>query len=202
LIHSGIDMRLQGAKLRPELSGADRLPGHSSYLIGNDSSRWLRNVPQFARVQYHGVYPGIDLAFYGKQNKLEYDFEVAPGSDPRQIELSFNGASNVSVASNGDLVLGLDGRDLRFEAPHVYQKSAAGNQTIAGAFVLRGQNSAGFEIGPYDRSRELVIDPVLAFSSYLGGAGDESCTAITGASLGFVPHCPSLTLDSGGHIYV
>ena len=197
-----VEMQLAGANQHTEMTGADRLAGHSNYFIGNDSSRWLRNIPQFGRVQYRQVYPGIDLAFYGNQNQLEYDFEVSPGSDADQIALNFKGASNVSVAANGDLVLGLDGRELRFKSPHIYQKSSAGVQTVAGSFVMRGGNSAGFEIGPYDRSRTLVIDPVLAFSSYLGGTGDESCTAITSATAGFVPHCPAITIDSGGRIYV
>jgi Beta-propeller repeat len=202
LRQAAVEMQLAGANQRPEVVGAEKLPGHSNYFIGNDPSRWLRNIPQYGRVQYRQVYPGIDLAFYGNQNQLEYDFEVSPGSDAHQIELNFKGATNVSVAKNGDLVLGLDGRELRFEAPHVYQKFAAGTQTIAGSFVMRGKNSAGFELGPYDHNRELVIDPVLAFSSYLGGAGEESCTAITGASAGFVPHCPAIAVDSGGRIYV
>jgi Beta-propeller repeat len=197
-----VEMELAGANQQSEMVGTGQLAGHSNYFIGNDSSRWLRNIPQFGRVQYRGVYPGIDLSFYGNQNRLEYDFEVSPGSDAHQIELNFKGATNVSVASNGDLVLGLQDRELRFQAPHIYQKSPAGVQTVAGSFVLRGKNSAGFEIGAYDRSRTLVIDPVLAFSSYLGGAGDESCSAITGATAGFVPHCPSTAVDSGGRIYV
>ena len=202
LRQAAVEMQLTGANQQPEVVGADRLAGHSNYFIGNDPSRWLRNIPQFGRVQYHEVYSGIDLAFYGNQNQLEYDFEVSPGSDARQIELNFKGATNVSVAKNGDLVLGVDGRELRFEAPHVYQKLPAGTQTVAGSFVMRGKNRAGFEVGPYDRSRALVIDPVLAFASYLGGAGDESCTAITGATAGFVPHCPAIAVDSGGRIYV
>jgi Beta-propeller repeat len=199
---AAVEMRLAGANRQAEIAGADQLAGRSNYFIGNDSSRWLRNIPQFGRVQYRNVYPGIDLSFYGNQNRLEYDFEVSPGSDAQQIELNFSGATNLSVADNGDLVLGLDGRELRFQAPHIYQKSSAGIQTIAGSFALRGKDSAGFEIGAYDRSRTLVIDPVLAFSSYLGGTGDESCTAITGATAGFVPHCPSVAVDSGGRIYV
>ena len=199
---AAVEMQLAGSKQQAEMIGSDRLAGHSNYFIGNDSSRWLRNIPQFGRVQYREVYPGIDLAFYGNQNQLEYDFEVSPGSDAHQIELSFKGATNVSVAGNGDLVLDIDGRELRFGAPHVYQESSGGVRTVSGSFVLRGKNSAGFEIGPYDRTRTLVIDPVLAFSSYLGGTGDESCTAITGATAGFVAHCPAITVDSGGRIYV
>jgi hypothetical protein len=202
LRQAAVEMQLAGANQQPDIVGADRLPGHSNYFIGNDSSRWLRNIPQFGRVQYRDVYPGIDLAFYGNQNQLEYDFEVSPGSDAHQIELNFKGATNISVAKNGDLVLGLDGRELRFEAPHVYQKFPAGTQTVAGSFVMRGKNSAGFEVGSYDHNRALVIDPVLAFASYLGGVGEESCSAITGATAGFVPHCPAIAVDSGGRIYV
>lgn len=197
LAQSAIEMKFEGASTAPEINGAELLPGRSNYFIGNNSSRWLRNIPQFGRVQYREIYPGINLAFYGKQNRLEYDFSVLPGKDPRQIELNFVGATNLSLGSNGDLVLGLDGGELRFEAPHVYQNTDAGVQTIAGSFVLRGANRAGFEIGSYDRTRTLVIDPILAFSTYLGGSGNESCTAITGAAAGFVPHCPSIAVDSG-----
>ncbi len=202
LRQTAVEMQLSGANREAEMVGSDRLAGHSNYFIGNDPSRWLRNIPQYRRVQYREVYPGIDLAFYGNQNQLEYDFEVSPGSDAHQIELNFKGATNVAVAKNGDLVLGLDGRELRFGAPHVYQKLSAGIQTVAGSFVMRGKNSAGFEVGAYDHSRALVIDPVLAFASYLGGGGEESCTAITGATAGFVPHCPAIAVDSGGRIYV
>lgn len=203
-VQATVEMQLAGANRHAEVDGAEKLPGHSNYFIGNDPSRWLRNIPQFGRVQYRDVYPGIDLAFYGNQSRLEYDFEVSPGSDPRQIQLNFKGAKNVSIANNGDLVLGMDGRELRFQAPHIYQKSASGEQIVAGAFARRGTDGVGFEIGAYDRSRALVIDPILTFSTYLGGVGDESCTVITGAGAGaFVPHCPSVAVSSAaGTIYV
>lgn len=197
---AGIEMRLKSANTNAKPLGVDELPGHSNYFIGNNPSRWLRNIPQFSRVQYHDVYPGIDLAFYGNQHQLEYDFDVAPGADARQIELNFKGASKIEVASNGDLVLGLNGRELRFQAPHVYQKSETGEQAIAATFVLRGDDSAGFDVGSYDHTRALIIDPVLTFSSYLGGSGDESCSVITGAA--FVANCPSVAIDSAGTIYV
>jgi len=197
---SVVEMQLVGGNSTAGISGVDQLPGHSNYFIGNDPSRWRRNIPQFARVQYRGVYPGVDLAFYGKQNRLEYDFDVAPGSDPRQIELNFKGAKSMTLAENGDLVLAIDGRELRFEAPHIYQASSAGTQTIVGSFVLRGNTTAGFEVGEYDHSRTLVIDPVLAFSTYLGGSGNESCSTITGAA--FVPHCPAIAVDSASRAYV
>ena len=197
-----VEMQFGGANQAAQLAGTSLLPGKSNYFIGNDPSRWHRNIPQFSRVQYRNLYSGIDLDFYGKQGRLEYDFEVAPGADPGQIALDFKGTKNLQVAANGDLVLTHDGGDLRFEAPHMYQTSSAGTQTVAGSFVLRSDNRVAFQIGAYDRSRALVIDPVLTFSTYLGGSGDESCTAITSAPAGFVPHCPAIAVDSASKVYV
>jgi hypothetical protein len=197
---AAIEMQLTGANENSRLAGTDRQAAYSNYFIGNDPSHWLHNIPQFGRVRYQDIYPGIDLAFYGRQGRLEYDFDVNPGADPRKIELDFKGANKVAIAANGDLVLYLDGRELRFESPHVYQNSERGEQTVAGYFVLRGDNRAGFEVGAYDRSRTLVIDPVLAFSTYLGGSGDESCSSVTG--LTFVPHCPAIAVDSASRAYV
>jgi Beta-propeller repeat len=197
-----VEMQFSGANDAAQLVGTDRLPGRSNYFIGNDPSRWRRNVPQFSRVQYRNLYPGIDLDFYGKQGRLEYDFEVAPGADPNQIDLGFQGTKYLQVAANGDLVLALDGGELRFEAPHIYQKTADGTQPVTGSFVLRSDNRVAFRVGDYDRSRTLVIDPVLTFSTYLGGSGAESCTAIAAAPAGFVPHCPAVAVDSASRVYV
>jgi uncharacterized repeat protein (TIGR01451 family) len=197
-----VEMQFEGANQAAKVAGSALLPGHSNYFIGNDPSRWRRNVPQFSRVQYRELYPGIDLDFYGKQGRLEYDFEVAPSADPNQIDMNFKGTKNRQVAANGDLVLSLDGGELRFEAPHVYQTTAGGTQTVDGSFVLRNDNRVGFRVGAYDRTRALVIDPVLTFSTYLGGSGAESCTAITAAPAGFVPHCPAVAVDSASRAYV
>jgi len=197
---SVVEMQLSGANPNTEITGSDRLPGHSSYFIGNDPSRWHRNIPQFARLHYREVYPGIDLAFYGKQGRLEYDFEVSPGSDPRQIKLDFKGTKSLKVAADGALVLSMGERELRFEAPHIYQTSAAGDQAVSGSFILLGANRAGFEVGNYDRSRMLVIDPVFTFSTYLGGSGDESCSTISGQP--FVPNCPAIAVDPASRVYV
>jgi uncharacterized repeat protein (TIGR01451 family) len=207
-----VEMQFGGANQSAQLAGSSLLPGRSNYFIGNDPSRWHRNIPQFSRVQYRDLYSGIDLDFYGKQGRLEYDFTVAPGADPSQIALDFKGTKNLQIAANGDLVLTLDDGDLRsgdlrsgelrFEAPHIYQTTSAGTQTVAGSFVLRSDSRVAFQIGAYDRSRALVIDPVLTFSTYLGGSGDESCTAITSAPAGFVPHCPAIAVDSASRVYV
>ena len=185
------------------VSGVERLPGHTNYFIGNDPSRWQRNVAQFGRVRYDQLYPGIDLDFYGREGHLEYDFTVAPGADPRQIALKFDGSETLEVAENGDLVLTSAGREIRFQAPRVYQKSRAGDEAVAGRFVLLAKDRAGFEIGAYDSSRELVIDPVLAFSTYLGGSGDESCGVIVKGSINSpIPHCPAIAVDSASRVYI
>jgi hypothetical protein len=187
-----VRMRLDGANSSATVSGASPLPGKSSYFIGNDPSKWRRDIPQFARVQYQSVYPGVDLVYYGNQGQLEYDFRVAPAADPNQIAFSFQGASarivNGDSGDSGDLVLSTANGDVRFHAPHVYQpaapQSAAGNasgsaeRSVAGAFRQLAGNKIGFTIGDYDHSRELVIDPTLTYSTYLGGSNTESLVRI------------------------
>jgi uncharacterized repeat protein (TIGR01451 family) len=172
-----LKMKLAGANPNATVSGAELLPGKSNYLLGNDPAKWRSGVPQFARVKYESVYPGIDLVFYGNQGRLEYDFQVAPGSDPSRAELEFNGAKGLEL-KNGALVIKGDGGSVQLDAPRVYQEIAGRQQEVEGSFILRGINRAGFEIGAYDHSRELIIDPVLNFASYFGGSGDEGATSV------------------------
>ena len=173
-----LQMKLAGANPNASLTGADRLPGKSNYLVGNDAARWHVGVPQFARVKYENIYPGINLLFYGNQGRLEYDFQVAPGYDPKQAELEFNGAKRLQVKDGALIIQGQSG-SMRLEAPRVYQEIAGKQQPVEGSFVLRGAKRAGFAIGSYDHSRELVIDPILTFSTYFGGTGDEHSSYIT-----------------------
>ena len=171
-----IRMHLEGASASAPIHGADRLPGKSSYFIGNDPSKWHRDIPQFARVEYQNVYPGINLVYYGKQRQLEYDFRVAPGAEPGNITLCFDGAA--ARLESGDLILSTANGDVRFQAPHVYQVSGGAETAIAGGFRLKSDNKIGFAIGPYDRSRELIIDPVLTYSTFLGGSNTESLVSL------------------------
>jgi beta-propeller repeat-containing protein/uncharacterized protein DUF11 len=196
---SVVRMGLAGAAANAVVDATNELPGKSNYFIGNDSAKWHRNIPQFARVRYSGIYRGVDLVYYGKQGQLEYDFEVAPDGDPRKIALSFAGATNLALAHNGDLAIELDGGELRLLAPHVYQKFGTDERTVAARFELRGKE-VGFALGDYDRSRELVIDPVLTYSTYLGGSGIESCSTITG--LAQTPECPGIAVDAGTNAYI
>jgi len=182
-----LQMKLAGANPNPRLTGADLLPGKSNYLLGNDPAKWRRGVPQFARVRYEDVYPGINLIFYGNQGHLEYDFQVAPGADPAQAELEFDGAKQLEL-KDGDLLIDGENGSVRLQAPRIYQEIAGREHPVEGSFVLRGANRAGFIIGAYDHARELVIDPLLAFSTYFGGSLDEQNT--------------SVALDTSNNIYL
>lgn len=194
-----VKMQFAGANPDSEPYGNQSLPGHSNYFLGNDRTKWRSNIPQFQRVRYRDLYRGVDLDFYGKQGRLEYDFEVNPGADPNQIALKFQGAKHLEVAANGDLVIAAGENELRFQAPRVYQTSSLGTTPVDGRFVVHGDR-VSFQLGAYDRTRALVIDPVLSFSTFLGGSGTESCATIAGAT--FVPHCPGIALDFAGNIYI
>ena len=190
-----IEMKLAGANAHAEVTAIDPLPGKTNYLIGNDPAQWHRGIPQFARLRYENIYPGINLVFYGNQGRLEYDFQVAPGADPAQAELEFDGAKQLAL-QGGDLVVKGAGSSVRFQAPRVYQQIAGREQPVDGKFVLRGDNRAGFAIGPYDHSRELVIDPILTFSTWFGGSGNDG---FLGAG---IKGSTSVAIDVAGAIYL
>ena len=178
-----LQMKLAGANPDPSVSGENILPGKTNYLIGNNPAKWRRGVPQFAAVRYSQVYPGIGLVFYGHEGQLEYDFQVAAGSDPAMAELQFDGARRLEV-KDGTLVIHTQANSVRLEAPRAYQRIDGRQQPIQASFVLRGAKRAGFAVGAYDHSRPLVIDPVLTFSTYFGGSGNElaSSVAVDGSS--------------------
>ena len=186
-------MGLAAANPNPAVSGLERLPGQSNYLVGNDRTKWHIGIPSYGRVRYADVYPGIDLIYYGNRGQLEYDFLAAPGSDPSRIRLRFAGARRMRVAPDGDLVLAIGNaagsEELRFRKPIVYQHSADGRRVeVSGRFVLRGANEAGFRLAAYDRSLPLVIDPAIVRSTYLGGHGKD---------IGY-----SIAVDAQGSVYV
>jgi uncharacterized repeat protein (TIGR01451 family) len=199
--HSGsnehlVRMKLVGANPAAATAGTDPLPGKSNYLIGNDPHQWHSGVPQFAAVHYTNVYPGIDLVFYGNQGRLEYDFRVAPGANPAQAELQFEGARKLKLSGGNLILTGKNEGGLRLQAPHLYQRDGDRRTPVAGRFVLRADDRVGFEIGPYDRSRELVIDPDLDFSTYFGGNGTESSPSVAVNGDGFIYLAGSTTSQS------
>jgi hypothetical protein len=188
-------MKLVGASARAKVTGLAELPGKSNYFIGNDPKRWRTDVPNYAKVKYANVYPGVDLVYYGQQGQLEYDFVVAPGGDPRAIVLEL--ASRESkiqnpkskIEANGDLVVATGDGEMRFHKPVVYQPRVARDvgaglvpaqghpqgvplRTVEGKYALKG-DCITFELASYDKRRPLVIDPVLSYSTYVGGTGGD-----------------------------
>lgn len=162
-------MKLVGGNPNPQITGSDPLPGTSNYFIGNDPKKWRTNIPHYRKVHYHTVYPGIDLVFYGNPRQLQYDFIIAPGADPETITLAFEGTDRLEIDAAGNLILYIPGGQVIQHPPIVYQDVKGIRQPVDGHFVLRERQEVGFQVAKYDPTRPLVIDPVLVYSSFLGG---------------------------------
>jgi Beta-propeller repeat len=171
-------MQLSGAEQSANVEGLKELPGKSNYFIGNDPSRWRTGVSTYAEVVERTVYPGIDLVYHGNQGQVEYDFEVSPGADPRAIALVMEGARKLRLDSNGDLLVNVDGGALRFHKPVAYQQQGSARQIVPSRYVIKRKNRVQFWLASYDARRALVIDPILAYSSYLGGSSIEGANSI------------------------
>jgi len=164
-----VRMELAGASPALRVEGGDKLPGIANYFIGNDPAKWHSNVPTYAKVKYSGVYPGVDLVYYGNQRHLEYDFVVTPGADPKPVRLHFAGAEKLALTEAGDLTVSARNGQIIFHKPVIYQTKDGRREPVNGQFALLAKNTVGFDLGAYDHARALVIDPMLAYSSYLGG---------------------------------
>jgi Domain of unknown function DUF11/Bacterial Ig-like domain (group 2)/Divergent InlB B-repeat domain len=170
---NAIRMQLVGANSAPAMTGVEALPGKVNYLIGNDPSKWQTHVALYSQARTEQVYPGVDLLFHGDEKQLEYDFVVAPGADPSKIAFRIRGAARMRINAHGDLVLHGPDSDFVMHKPVVYQTIAAERRPIEGSFVKRGKDEVTFRLGAYDHSQELVIDPAIGFSSFLGGASED-----------------------------
>jgi len=174
-------MQLVGANAAPQMVGLEELPGKVNYFLGNDPAKWRANVPTYAKVKYQDVYLGVDLVYYGNQGQLEYDFVIAPGADPAVIRLDFAGAEKLELDAEGELVMNIAGEQVRMRKPVIYQERDGKREEISGGYALlsheaeegEGLHQVGFRLGRYDTGRPLVIDPVLVYSTYLGGSGGE-----------------------------
>lgn len=200
--HSMVRMSFTGADPQAKVVGLDRLPGIVNYFIGADPAQWRTNIPTYQKVAYHNLYPGIDVVYYGNQGRLEYDLIVAPGADPTQIRLAFEGAEQLVVDQEGDLVLTVPHASteratgpvpmIHLQKPVVYQRDERGGKHLLdGTYVLLADESASdhaasvtihpcktpqvaFHVASYDTSRPLIIDPILSWATYLGSGGGAS----------------------------
>jgi len=171
---SRVVLTLQHANPHARAEALDQVPGISNYYVGNDPKEWRTDVPHFARVQYHDVYPGIDLLYYhNAEGRLEYDFLVEPGADPKQIKLAYN--KPVQIDGNGELLIA----GLKQHRPKVVQNG----RDIDCDYLLRADRIQ-LALGTYDRTKPLTIDPVIEYSTYLGGNADDNADAIAVGSDG------------------
>ena len=187
-VREAVALRIAGARpgrLVPERA----MSGTVNYLRGSDPEAWRQDVPTYAAVRYEGVYEGVDAVFYGTQSALEYDFVLAPGADPSQIRVRFEGQRSVEVDEAGDLVLRLEGGEVRQQRAVVYQGDGAARVRVPARYALGADGEVRFELDAYDPARSLVIDPVIVYAGYLGGArGYDSTSAVA--------------LDASGAVYV
>ncbi len=185
---SVLRMRFDGANPAAEIAGTKRLPGKTNYFIGNDPKKWHTDVPSYEAVRYHGIYPGVDMLFYGRQQRLEYDFIVAPGADPKAIALSISGARKLELNSQGDVLMSVAGGKVALQKPVVYQEVNGQRQEIAGNYTIASDRQIRFAVAAYDHTQPLTIDPVLNYSTYVGGEGFDNANGIA--------------LDSAGNAYI
>ena len=189
-----LHMHLVGANPQPHVAGLEELPGKSHYFRGNDPKQWRTNIATYAKVKYREVYPGVDVVYYGNQRQLEYDFIVAPGTDPSIITLAFEGTDQLEVDAQGDLILYTTGRPIRLQKPLIYQEVDGVKRHISGGYVVRplpigerrgeGKPQVGFQVAAYDPRRPLIIDPILDYSTYLGTSNQDQAGGIAVDSIG------------------
>jgi hypothetical protein len=182
-----VSLQLAGGNRRAAIVEENELPGKANYFIGNDPAKWRTNVPTYARVRYRDVYPGIDLVYYGNQRRLEHDFVVAPGADPSRIKLRLRGVQGLRI-DQGALVMSTAQGELRLLKPVIYQQVNGERRQVSGRYVLQAGNQVGFALAQFDRSQPLIVDPVLSYSTYLGGIKSDSGNGIA--------------VDSSGNAYV
>ena len=170
---SRVEIDLFHGSAAPAIQPLDRLPAITNYMVGA-RSQWHTGIANYARVRYQAVYPGIDVVYYGNQNQLEYDFELAPGANPDAIRLNFRGDVKVSLTPSGDLALDSNGTQVLQKAPVMRQD----NRRIQGRYTLLARNQVGFRLERYDHTRPLVIDPILVYCTYMGSSGTDRVTAM------------------------
>src|SRR5215472_8483705 len=175
-----IHVRFKSERPRSRFEPLDELPNRTSYFLGSDLSAWVRDVPHYQRLAWRGVYPGVDVVFYGHEGCLEYDFILAPRVDPKIVKLEFDRTVHLSLQPTGDLEIGEGPGALVLRRPNIYQVSGAGVKTpVAGRYRLTSRGEVSLKLEHYDRGLPLIVEPVLVSSTYYGGERDDSVVAVT-----------------------
>ena len=177
-------VELSGANSSPRLEGEGRQEGVTHYLLGADTGRWVRSAPAYGRVRCRDVYPGIDLVFHGDHQALEFDFHIAPGADPARIRLRYRGASKLRLDSAGDLVAEAEGVELRWKRPKAWQEFAGSRREVPVSYSLGADHVVSFRLGTYAPDRPLIIDPVIRYSTYLGGGQFDAAFGVAADASG------------------
>jgi len=193
---AAIGMDFSGAKAQ-SVMGEERQTARSSYFVGNDPSKWVTGAPNYARVRYRRLYPGVDLVFYGNQRQLEYDLVVAPGADPSVIRMQFDGVDRLRLDPAGNLVLGAGSGEIRQHRPVVYQEREGVRQLVDARYVLQSRSRVAFAIGRYDTRKPLIIDPVLSFATYLGNNNIFGLSSAANTTT-----YPAAAVDFQGSVYL
>ncbi|MBM3494356.1 MAG: hypothetical protein FJX72_08560, partial [Armatimonadetes bacterium] len=179
---AAIRMNLLGASQAAGGAGVDELPGKVNHLIGADPSRWHRGISTFRSARFEDVYPNVDVVYYGTQRNLQYDFVVEPGGKPTDVRLGFEGADAVRRTDSGDLAVRSGEAEVRFSKPVAYQEIEGVRKLVTAEWRVTetagAPTAASFDVGEFDRSKPLVIDPLLWYSTYLGGAMNDDCLDI------------------------
>lgn len=179
-----VRMQLVEAQTGVSFLGENRLPGTVNYFTGTDRNNWHSGIPTFETVRLRDIYTGIDLVYHGNQRQLEFDFVVAPNASAKHIRIRFDGADSLRLDDSGNLILSKKNGELALRSPAAYQKVSGIRQNVKARFRLFEHNTVGFSIGEYDHSRELIVDPVLVYSTYLGGSFFDSINALAVDAVG------------------
>ncbi len=170
--------RFDGSNAAARIEAIEPLPGITNYYIGQDSSKWRLGVRNFAKLRTKDAYPGVDVVYYGDNRRLEFDFVVAPMADPSAIALALSGMDKLYINAEGELVAEVSGHPVKFAKPYAYQKVEGSAKAVSVEYALAGPGKARLQIGDYDKNLELVIDPTLSYSTYLGGSQGDTANGI------------------------
>jgi len=177
-----VTLSFVGANKKVRISACEQMTGKVNYFIGNDRSKWRTNIPTYGAVTYHDIYKNIDVKFYGNNKNMEHDVIVRPGGDPSLVRFAYEGIKGLKVTESGDIEVILNNGKIVEQKPVIYQEIAGERLPVDGSYrILKGGDGAfiyGFTVASYDRTKNLVIDPVLVYSTYLGGAQNDQGDAI------------------------